>query len=233
MKEYIMLLDTETVSKSKYSMQNYVFDYGCCILEKDEEKIKIVDKYNLIVKEIYDNKELMDNYYFGQEKLQTFYVNNEKNLTFCNFSTLNKFINKICNKYNINKIAAYNITFDIKSFQNTCDLLGAENALANKECIDLYNKACHALQGDENYIVYCVENDQLTEKGNIKSNAESVYGYINHNPNFVESHTALDDCLIETEIYKWVLQKEKEEGTFYEESPSMSAWRLVQVRKKK
>ena len=49
----------------------------------------------------------------------------------------------------------------------------------------------------------------FTEKGNLKMTAEAIYCYISNNPDFTESHTALHDCIIEYEIYKYIQKRSK------------------------
>lgn len=49
----------------------------------------------------------------------------------------------------------------------------------------------------------------FTEKGNLKMTAEAIYCYLSNNPNFEESHTALNDCIIEYEIYKYIQKRSK------------------------
>ena len=73
----------------------------------------------------------------------------------------------------------------------------------------------------------------MTEKGNIKTDAESVFAYLFNEPSVIESHTALSDAILETKIYQWLLKQEKEQDTFFEDKPNIQAWRLVQYKKRK
>ena len=114
-----------------------------------------------------------------------------------------------------------------------CDKLKTDNPFKDLTKVDLYNKSCQALADDENYKVFCVENGRVTEKGNIKSDAESVFAYLFNAPSIVESHTALLDAILETKIYQWLLKQEKEQDTFFEDTPNTQAWRLVQYKKRK
>jgi hypothetical protein len=55
---------------------------------------------------------------------------------------------------------------------------------------------------------------KVTAKGNIISNAEIIYNYVNDlNGEFVESHTALSDSEVETEILQRILKLRKPEFT--------------------
>lgn len=221
--DYYILLDTETVSNSKtfnyYS--NIIFDIGFILINNKNE---IIYKYNKVIKEIFQNKEYMDNYVFDKSKLEWY----NKNIQIDDFKNI---INDIKDIFKNSKgIIAYNINFDLQAFKNTFNYFKEYNFLNNLkiEIIDIYHMACQALQNNDNYIVFCVENGKISEKGNINSNAEAVYSFINNNVNFKESHTALDDCFIEYDIYKWVLKYEKENKIKLKREPYSACWRLVQ-----
>jgi hypothetical protein len=49
----------------------------------------------------------------------------------------------------------------------------------------------------------------ITEAGNVRTNAEKVYAYLSGDLDFIESHTALHDAQIETEILQRLLAKKK------------------------
>ena len=49
----------------------------------------------------------------------------------------------------------------------------------------------------------------VTEKGNIITNAECAFRYIQNDFEFVESHTALEDAQIESILLEYCLNKKK------------------------
>ena len=84
--------------------------------------------------------------------------------------------------------------------------------LRNEEfpIVDLWGLACQRLINNRRYKEYCLKNDLLTQSGlYFKSSAETSFQYLAREYNFVESHTALDDALIETKILAKALQKGK------------------------
>lgn len=235
-KRYTLVLDTETVSEHKgFSLYgNYVFDIGATLCLIEDDNIVIKKRINFLVNEIYNDEELMKNYFFGEDRLKEFYKGkNSSMFEVCTWSYIIHTFAGLISLYNIEDYAAYNITFDMNAIQSTCDKLGTENPFKDLTEVDLYNKSCQALTDDENYKIFCVENERLTEKGNIKSDAESIYSYIFNKPGTVESHTALLDAILETKIYQWLLKQEKEQDTFFEDKPNSQAWRLVQYKKRK
>lgn len=233
-KRYTLVLDTETVSNNKsFSLYgNYVFDIGATLCVIEDNNITVLDKINLLVEEIYNDEELMKNYFFGEDRLNSFYKENN-DIDIVPWSEVLDFFNSFITYFNIEDYAAFNITFDMNSIQSTCDKLKTDNPFKDLIKVDLYNKSCQALADDENYKIFCVENGRMTEKGNIKSDAESVFAYIFNVPSVIESHTALSDAILETKIYQWLLKQEKEQDTFFEDKPNTQAWRLVQYKKRK
>lgn len=233
-KRYTLILDTETVSNNKgFSLYgNYVFDIGATLCVIEDSNITILENFNYLVEEIYKDEDLMKNYFFGEYRLNSFYKENN-DIEVCSWNKIIEHFKKIIEDLEIEDYAAFNITFDMNSIQSTCDKLKTDNPFKDLTKVDLYNKSCQALADDENYKIFCVENGRITEKGNIKSDAESVFAYLFNAPSIVESHTALLDAILETKIYQWLLKEEKEQDTFFEDTPNTQAWRLVQYKKRK
>lgn len=233
-KRYTLILDTETVSNNKgFSLYgNYVFDIGATLCVIEDSNITILENFNYLVEEIYKDEDLMKNYFFGEDRLNSFYKKNN-DIEVCSWNKIIEHFKKIIEDLEIEDYAAFNITFDMNSIQSTCDKLKTDNPFKDLTKVDLYNKSCQALADDENYKIFCVENGRVTEKGNIKSDAESVFAYLFNAPSIIESHTALLDAILETKIYQWLLKQEKEQDTFFEDTPNTQAWRLVQYKKRK
>lgn len=233
-KRYTLILDTETVSNNKgFSLYgNYVFDIGATLCVIEDSNITILENFNYLVEEIYKDEDLMKNYFFGKDRLNSFYKE-DNDIEICPWNKIIEHFKKIIEDLEIEDYAAFNITFDMNSIQSTCDKLKTNNPFKDLTKVDLYNKSCQALADDENYKIFCVENGRVTEKGNIKSDAESVFAYLFNAPSIIESHTALLDAILETKIYQWLLKQEKEQDTFFEDTPNTQAWRLVQYKKRK
>lgn len=233
-KRYTLILDTETVSNNKgFSLYgNYVFDIGATLCVIEDSNITILENFNYLVEEIYKDEDLMKNYFFGKDRLNSFYKESN-DIEIRPWNKIIEHFKKIIEDFEIEDYAAFNITFDMNSIQSTCDKLKTDNPFKDLTKVDLYNKSCQALADDENYKIFCVENGRVTEKGNIKSDAESVFSYLFNAPSIIESHTALLDAILETKIYQWLLKQEKEQDTFFEDTPNTQAWRLVQYKKRK
>jgi hypothetical protein len=78
--------------------------------------------------------------------------------------------------------------------------------------IDLWEIACDRLLNNRAYKKYCLSHGLWTNSVQyFKSSAESSYQYLMKNHAFEESHTALDDARIESEILVKALKKGKVE----------------------
>jgi len=222
-KKYTMVFDTETTGgivtnkNGNEIMQKYIYDIGYTIADKK----KIHLKRNFIVKEIFENENLMNSAYY-KSKIPTY-----KKMIECGevdiipFAEIVKTMQADAQMYNIKAVAAYNISFDLDAFMQTTNIIypnqfkmlfrltkkgnyapDTEKFFTNYvlrkqvDIIDIWTLACQTLCNQKTFQTYY---KQETEKGNIKSNAEIVYSYIIDN-NFIESHTALNDSIIETEI---------------------------------
>ena len=59
------------------------------------------------------------------------------------------------------------------------------------------------------YKKFCEENGLLTKNGRLSASAENLYKFITKDTTFVESHTGLEDVLIEKEILAYCFKQHK------------------------
>jgi hypothetical protein len=90
------------------------------------------------------------------------------------------------------------------------------------------NMACDALLERKSYIDFAVKNGLLSEKNNILTSAECVYKYMKKNMDFIESHTGLEDVLIEVEIMAYCYRQHKK----MQRTINPSCWMRVQKKRK-
>ena len=63
------------------------------------------------------------------------------------------------------------------------------------------------LKDVEEYTEFCITNNYLTKRNCKRYTAEILYRFISGNNDFEESHTGLEDVLIEKEIFTYCLSK--------------------------
>ena len=124
----------------------------------------------------------------------------------------------------INKLYSKDF-YEWESFQNKiCDRIASgektrgENfdgnnfIFRNKKypLFDVWGLSCkHILDNDE-YRKMCINNDWITASGKYyKTSAETCYRFFKGNNDFTESHTAIDDTEIESEIFTEILRRTK------------------------
>lgn len=80
----------------------------------------------------------------------------------------------------------------------------------NYPLFDLWGLSCKYLLNNDDYKAQCVNNKWTTASGKFfKTSAETTYRYIKNNDDFIESHTALEDAIIESEIFSEILKRTK------------------------
>lgn len=120
----------------------------------------------------------------------------------------------------IDAALAYNSPFDQRTLKAT---VGFE---FTKPVKDLWTAAAVYLC-DEEYIKWARESGKVTDKGNIKTSAETVYQYISGVDDFEELHTAYQDTQCEKEILKQLIAR----GVDISEIKNHPApWRIVKKR---
>ena len=113
-----------------------------------------------------------------------------------------KVVNSTLNFYNVNVMTAYNSGFDY------CKTICAE-LLEGREFIDLWLMALETICQKASFKRFCAESGRYNNKGNCKTNAETVFAYLTNAPNYCEEHTALEDSKIELEIFKACIKSHK------------------------
>lgn len=73
---------------------------------------------------------------------------------------------------------------------------------------DLWGMSCEHLLNNDDYKRMCIDNGWQTESGKyFKTSAEMTYRFLTGNIEFDEAHTALDDAIIESEIFAAIVKK--------------------------
>lgn len=223
MKEKIIVLDTETANSVE---QPLPYDVGWAVVDRDG---KHYENHSYVVAEIYlGQKDLMKSAYYA-EKLPQYEKDLKKGKReLKSIWTIRKQLIADMKTHKTNKIGAYNMNFDKRALNNDIRYI-SKSWLRwffpyDTEFICIWNIACQVLMARPSYIKFAEENGFISDAGNILTNAECCYRYITKDTNFKESHTGLEDVIIETAILAYCYRQHKK----FDSKPYAGCWRTVQ-----
>lgn len=142
--------------------------------------------------------------------------------------------NDAAQRYNAQVVmCAYNARFDYTVLNDNMQAYYGEDFFSESvETVDIMTMALATLCDTNRFVRWCQLHGKMTEKGNVQTNAQTVYAYISQDPDFVEAHHALLDCEIEGEIYfKARAYKKKQHKKFASPVFHCKEWKKVQARK--
>lgn len=220
-KHYIMCMDVETASNSRM-----VYDIGFAICDK---KGNIYDKFSFVVKEVYDNKRLMDSAYYKKKLPQYDKDLQEGKILKVEFLEMRKVFMKALSVYGVKTISAYNLPFDTSALQSTTAYLFGHGkkfldpTFKDINLLCIYSFACEVLYSRPSFLYFVDKYNFYTKGQNPQTSAEIGYRYIKNDPNFVEEHRGLADVEIECQI----LAKCYAQNKRHESGVIGNPWRIV------
>lgn len=205
---YYIVFDTETCN----NMDNpLMYDLGFAVVDK---KGNVYAHFSFIIYEVFFGmSELMRSAYYSN-KLPQYYEDIENgNRKIVTLFTAKKIFNEVCKEYNVRAIIAHNARFDYKSTNGTQRYITKSKYRFflpyGIELWDTMKMAKDTIAKQKNYIRFCEENNYLTKNGKVRVTAEILYKYISGNNDFIESHTGLEDVMIEKEIFSKCMAQHK------------------------
>ena len=215
-KHYIIVLDTETCpldrtfeGVSPFNM--FVYDIGWAVVDK---RGTVYETKSYINRDIFmEEKELMTSSYYA-EKLPRYWedIKAGKRVV-ATWYNIRKDLWETMKRYNTNTVCAHNARFDDGATKNTQRWLTKSkyrNFLPyGTEIWDTMKMAQDVIAKTPSYRNFCFENGFVTRHKTPRPQvkAETIYRYITQNLDFKESHTGLEDVLIEKEILAYCFRK--------------------------
>ncbi len=222
-KNYYIILDTETANSVE---QPLPYDFGWAVIDR---KGNIYKKYSYVIYEIYcEQKELMKTAYYAKKLPQYEKEIREGKRKIVSIWTTRKEFIKCMKEFNTNIVCAYNMGFDKRALNNDIRYISKSwlrwffPRETEFKCI--WHMACTCVMNRPSYIKFAEEEGLISEAGNVKTSAEACYRYIKGDITFEESHTGLEDCLIEAEIMAFCFRQHKK----FDDSINSACWRKVQ-----
>ena len=201
--ECVAVIDTETAT-----LWGEVFDFGMVIVNSKGTEVA---RYDAIVQEVYDDVRTMEKaFYFN--KVDSFYEPNLrcKRMVKKSWRTICVEVSALCAKHRVSVVSAYNLAFDRRVIAATNKKYNGFSMFAKgtKE-LCLWKFACTTELQSTEFEELAVKMGWVSEAGNLRTNAEVAYKFMTGQLDFSESHTALDDALIELELMKLLIATKK------------------------
>lgn len=223
--EKFILVDVETAGGFDNPL---CYDVGLMVTDRKGTEYETL---SLVIYNIYaEQRELMKSAYYA-DKLPSYEIklaNGERKMV--KFYTAKKLVRELMEKHNISKVYAYNLNFDRRALNNTERFTTDERFKYffpyGTEFCCIWHIACQILMSRPTYIKFALENNFITPKGNIMTNAESCYRYLINDATFEEAHEGLDDVIIEKEILLASFRQHKK----MDKKPYQPCWRIVQKK---
>ena len=226
-KKYFLVIDTETANDIT---QPLPYDIGYAICDRQG---KIYKTKSFIVAEIFlAHKDLMQSCYFAEKVPKYWEDIKQGKRVIKSLWNIRKELHQDMKEYNITEVGAYNMGFDKRALNN--DTRYCTNSFIRwffpygTEFFCIWNMACQVLLNRTSYIKFALENNLVSDKGNILTNAECCYQYLTNNANFKEEHTGLEDVLIEVYIMKKCFDTHKK----LDRKIYSACWRIPQRKAK-
>lgn len=214
--KYRIVLDTETCPMdrdfegvSPYNMMMY--DCGWAVVDKRGKVYKTRSFINADV--FLEEKELMKSAYYANKipKYWEEIKSGQRILT--SFYKIRKALLEDIKEFEVEEIYAHNMRFDYGTLNNTQRWLTKSQYryFFPKEIIicDTLKMARDVILKMPTYKKFCEKHELLTSNGRLSASAENLFRFIKKDPTFVESHTGLEDVMIEKEILAYCYKQHK------------------------
>ena len=213
---YRIVLDTETCPLDK-ELEDVVpcnmlaYDIGWAIVDK---RGNVYRTRSFVNADVYlGEKNLMKSAYYANKLPQYEADMHAGNRILASMYTIRKTLLEDIAEYNVTQIYAHNMRFDYGSLNNTQRWITKSKFRyffpKGVEICDTLKMARDVIACMPTYKRFCKENGYLTKKGAVRLTAEIIYRFISGDHAFMESHTGLEDVMIEKDILAYCFRQHK------------------------
>lgn len=203
-----IVVDTETTNSIDDPL---CYDVGFAVVDKFG---KVYEKHSYVVSDIFLDKELMSSAYFADKIPQYWEGIKHGDRCLRSFVFIKRKFAKVCKAHGVKIILAHNARFDYRSLNLTLRFLTSSKDRFffpyGVEIWDTLKMSRKVLKEVQEYDEFCYNNNFLTKRLCKRYTAEIIYRFIINDLTFEESHTGLEDVLIEKEIFVFCLSHQPE-----------------------
>lgn len=207
-KTYYLTIDTETANSLECPL---MYDLGGAIHDK---RGNVEETFSFIIYDIFcADRELFNTAYYADKRpmYEREIENGARKIV--SVFTAKRYIADLCAKYNVRAIIAHNARFDYRSTNTTLRYITKSKYRYflpyGVPVWDTLKMAQDTICQQKTYIRFCQENGYCLKNGRVRATAEILYRYIIDDNDFIESHTGLEDVLIEKEIFAHCMRQHK------------------------
>ena len=203
-----ILLDTETANSLDYPM-NYNTAWSVI-----DQHGNVYEDFNFINKDIFFGcPELMQSAYYARKIPQYLEQIERGEIKVASWYEIRDAFRKCCEKYHIKAIIAHNAHFDYRSCTMTqrYETCSKYRYFFPKgvEIWDTLAMARDVIAPMPTYRKWCEVNGYVLKNGQPRLTAEILFRFISKDNAFVEEHKAMEDVVIEREIFWYCIRKHK------------------------
>lgn len=199
-KNYYMVIDTETANTMDDPM---MYDLGGAIIDKQGH---VYESFSFVIYEVFcADRQLFDTAYYADKRpiYETQIADGQRKIV--NIFTARNHLHTLCEKWNVKAIIAHNARFDYRSTNTTLRYITKSKSRYflpyGIPMWDTLKMAQDTICKQKTYIKWCKDNGFTMKNGRPRATAEILYRYITMDLDFIESHTGLEDVLIEKDIF--------------------------------
>lgn len=216
-RHYVMVLDTETANTlvfpdGKLDMSCVLmYDIGYQIMDT---RGNVYLRRSFINRDIFiDERELMKSAYYAK-KIPMYWedIKAHKRKISTTYG-IRKQMRQDMETYGVREVVAHHAPFDINALNVTIRYISKSRTRYwfpyGTVVWDTKRMARSVMCKMPTYKKFCTENGYLTENGQPRAGAEILYRFISKDNDFQESHTGLEDVIIEAEIMLYCMKQKK------------------------
>ena len=210
-RKYYLTIDTETANSLEDPI---VYDIGGAIHDKQGN---VYETFSFVIYETFVLcADLMQTAYYA-EKIPMYREQlRQAARRMVKWETARRYIAALCEQYNVKAIIAHNARFDVRALNTT------ERWFTSSKyryflpygipVWDTLSMAEDTICKQRTYIEWCNKNGYTKKNGRPRATAEILYRYITNSEDFIESHTGLEDVMIEYKIFIHCCRQHKKMG---------------------
>ena len=215
-RNYGIVFDTETANTGLgedgqlFFKDGLFYDFGFSVVDT---KGKAYEEYSFINTDIFFEKELMNSAYYKNKVPKYWEDIKAGRRKLANTYEIHRIFVDCINRYECEWITAHNTRFDYAVVNATQRWVTKSKYRffipKGVEIWDTMKMSRDVILKMPTYRKFSEEHGLLTKNGRLSASAENLYRFITKNPDFVESHTGLEDVQIEREILWYCLRQHK------------------------